>query len=68
MKSVKVRYPRMRIDKKNRKERDSFYEYCFNHCDQRFWQALSNWSGFHIRVSYDKINWEDPFYFKGRNK
>lgn len=68
MKKQQIKYLRMRIDKKNKKERESFYEYCFNHCNQRFWQALSNWSGFHIRVSYDKINWRDAYYFKERDK
>jgi len=68
MKNNKVKYQRMRVDKKNKKERENFYEYCYNHPNLRFWQALSDWSGFHIRVSYDKINWKDAFYFKGRDK
>lgn len=62
MKNPKIKYQKLRSDKKNKEARESFYEYCFNHPDQRFWQALSNWSGFHIRVSYDKKVWKDPFY------
>jgi hypothetical protein len=33
---------------------DSFVEYCHAHPDQRFWQALRNWSGWqHVLVSND---------------
>jgi len=42
----------------------SFNKYCQNHPEQRFWQALKSWSGYHfIYGSYDfPDNFEDTFY------
>lgn len=31
---------------KNKKTLESFVEYCDKHPEQRFWQALRNWSGY----------------------
>lgn len=31
---------------KGRKELLSFWIYCMEHPDERFWQALRNWSGY----------------------
>ena len=36
---------------KNRKILLDFIKYCVNHPDERFWQALRNWSGFHYIFS-----------------
>ncbi len=43
----------------------SFIRYCVKHPDERFWQALRNWSGYsfifagHMRQhSHDTFNWE----------
>ncbi len=33
-------------DSMNREVLDSFAEYCYLHPEQRFWQALRNWSGY----------------------
>lgn len=32
------------VESRNQKEIDSFVEYCLDHPEQRFWQALRNWS------------------------
>lgn len=38
---------------KNKTQLDSFVEYCTEHPEMRFWQALRNWSGRHfILASY----------------
>jgi hypothetical protein len=39
---------------RNSEQLDSLVEYCQAHRDQRFWQALRNWSGWqHVLVSND---------------
>ena len=60
---------------KNRKVLESFIEYCIAHPEQRFWQALRNWSGFgNIKVLdlsqnwLGKIDYKDTFYFEGKEK
>lgn len=63
---------------KNSKVLDSFVEYCNNHPDERFWQALRNWSGFPFIMA---TNWKagignrsihdydfDTFYFEGKRQ
>ena len=49
---------------KNKKLLASFNKHCQDHPEQRFWQALRNWSGYHfIFGSYDMPeNLEDTFY------
>jgi len=61
-------------DSKNFLVLQSFIEYCGNHPDQRFWQALRNWSEFHFiygRKLDTKPNWYDElidtFYFEGKD-
>ncbi len=51
----------------------SFARYCVEHKDQRFWQALCNWSGvqsIHIvkTLSKDAIEYIDTWYMEGKNK
>lgn len=51
---------------------DSLVEYCRAHPDQRFWQALRNWSGWqHVLVSNDSdfvlskaAGWKNPRHFQ----
>lgn len=40
-------------ENKNSKQSSAFALYCKNHPDERFWQALSNWSGKRIYSSKD---------------
>lgn len=41
----------------------SFSEYCREHPDQRFWQALVNWSGYKtIHGEKDVSHLEDLYY------
>lgn len=46
-----------------------FLDYCLKHPEQRFWQALRNWSGassIHF-VRVGKQEPEDAFYFEGKD-
>jgi len=55
-----------------------FVKYCKDNPEQRFWQALRNWSGHHVILVYNayKIgelppNHEhliDTFYWEGKNE
>lgn len=57
---------------KNKKELMSFAEYALDHPEQRFWQALRNWSGYANIIASDKvIDWDkkvkgvvDTFYIE----
>ena len=57
---------------KNRQLLTSFILYCNNHPEERFWQALRNWSGFNfVYVSNDdhlEAEPTDTFYFEGKQK
>lgn len=56
-------------DAKNSQELKSFIDYCLKNPEQRFWQALRNWSGWQfIGVSKDLKNWEDTFYWEKTKK
>lgn len=33
------------VESKNQKSLASFVDYCLEHPEERFWQALRNWSG-----------------------
>ena len=58
---------------------NSFVQYCQEHPDQRFWQALRNWSGYsflyvtkgsgHIipKDMYDTFNWEGKRHDRKEN-
>jgi hypothetical protein len=64
----------------NKKQLLSFTEYCFKHPEERFWQALRNWSGhdfiYASNVPPDQIELtpqpqnylEDTFYYQKENK
>jgi len=49
-----------------------FIRYCGKHPEQRFWQALRNWSGVkYIYISNESSGegeLKDTFYWEGRNK
>lgn len=56
------------------KELNDFFDYCYRHPKQRFWQALTNWSGAK-KIYYERFNEdvddtvaEDVFYWTGKNK
>lgn len=53
---------------KNKKLRDSFNRYLKEHPEQRFWQALRNWSGYRDiyarKINEDDFN--DTFYKEGK--
>jgi hypothetical protein len=57
---------------KNRQILDDFVHYCVLHPEQRFWQALRNWSGFSFvgvkGIVIDGNEWHDTFYFEGKDK
>ena len=37
---------------KSKKKLLDFINYCFNHPEDRFWQALRNWSGYHFILAW----------------
>lgn len=48
-----------------------FMKYCANHPDERFWQALRNWSEFgYILASHTNPDedLQDTFYWEEKNK
>jgi len=61
---------------RSRKELSSFILYCQNHPEERFWQALQNWSGYSAIMAIDKVGGRgaggivnqthNTFYIKGR--
>lgn len=55
---------------KNEKVLNSFIDYCINHPDQRFWQALRNWSGYYFIYAashmFSDEGLVDTFYLEGR--
>ncbi len=57
---------------KNRKLLMSFVNYCAKHPEERFWQALRNWSGFLFIYALEpyagRNRMIDTFYFEGKDK
>jgi hypothetical protein len=59
---------------KNIKLLKDFTNYCIKHPEQRFWQALRNWSNFYLILVCKKGHEEffedyyDTFYFEEKNK
>lgn len=53
---------------RSRKCLSSFIKYCVTHPDERFWQALKNWSGYYaIRAKdFRSMDSFDTFYFEGK--
>lgn len=60
------------MQNKNKKLLDEFVEYCNKHPEQRFWQALRNWSGWgHILVCQkwgDNDTEQDTYYWEEKDK
>lgn len=44
-----------------------FTAYCKKHPEQRFWQALRNWSGAYAIYQSDGRELKDTFYFINKN-
>lgn len=47
---------------KSKKLLESFEDYCHEHPDERFWQALRNWSEYNFIYGSNLTNFEDTFY------
>lgn len=48
---------------KNTKQLESFTKYCNEHPQERFWQALRNWSNVgYVATSTNGSLWHDTFY------
>ena len=56
---------------KNEKKLKSFTKYCEQHPDERFWQALLNWSKLPYILCSDSpppgSNVKDTFFWEGKN-
>jgi hypothetical protein len=54
---------------KNDEKLESFSKYCFEHPEERFWQALRNWAqiecggGNYIMTGNELDNLQDTFYW-----
>ena len=44
---------------KSKKQLNSFIKYCENHKEERFWQALTNWSKYNFILGSKAIDFED---------
>lgn len=60
---------------RNEKVLAEFVKYCEEHPQERFWQALRNWSGYgFVLVGHKppelpwRKDWPDTFYWEGRDK
>jgi hypothetical protein len=57
---------------KNNEVLKDFIKYCKTHPEERFWQALRNWSGYAFIWASNEKSIEpgvfDTFYFKGKDK
>ena len=64
------------VPSRNSKSLRTFVLYCLDHPEQRFWQALRNWSGERFILKADSIDFTeskfigifDTFYWEGKNK
>jgi hypothetical protein len=67
----------LQMNNQNQRTLNSFVTYCSMHPEQRFWQALRNWSGFSFVIGiepgrgslmYDmlKIGGEDTYHREGK--
>ena len=53
---------------RSQKELESFTAYCKAHPDERFWQAVRNWSGWPFIYANNNDRNYDTFYFMGRDQ
>ena len=68
----------MPSDNKNKELADDFHAYCMAHPEQRFWQALRNWSDYNFVLVADHVDLDsdDPtykgvkntFYWEGKSE
>jgi hypothetical protein len=63
MKKIKLTPDEYVKESKNYNLAFSFLEFCLNHPELRFWQALTAWTGKDITVGG-----ADPFYWTKKNK
>jgi len=49
-----------KVKSKNRKVLESFINYCIKHPELRFWQALTNWSGYYFIYASNALYDETP--------
>lgn len=63
------------MNNKNTEVLADFLNYCNQHPEQRFWQALRNWSGFQYLYKaeyhaphYLDVTYTDTFYWEGKDK
>ena len=67
-----------KVKSKNRAVLNDFIEHCVSHPDERFWQALRNWSDNHMILIFNASklgglpenqpeNIKDTFYFEGKD-
>ncbi len=57
------------VNSKNRKVLYDFVSYCIQHPEERFWQALRNWSGadfIYQASAEDGSKMVDTFYLEGK--
>jgi hypothetical protein len=52
----------------NKKLMLEFFDYCVYHQDQRFWQALRNWSGAEYIIFKKGDTESDTFYWDKKNE
>lgn len=63
------------MNSRNQSQLDSFVQYCANHPQERFWQALRNWAELAFVLSASGLNLhtnefeglEDTFYWEDKN-
>lgn len=53
------------IETRNSKLLKEFIEYCETHPEERFWQAIRNWSGAD-KILYEKGDSVDTFYWNDK--
>ena len=53
---------------RNSKLLEDFTRYCQEHPEQRFWQALRNWSGYPFVWVSDTKKTIDTFFWEGKDK
>lgn len=60
----------MRPENKNLKLLLSFFTFCANHPELRFWQALQAWSGYCQVLVIEEPEGEeiDTYYFEGKSQ
>lgn len=67
-KKIKKELPRnphkLERESRNKKSLDSFFKYCTENPEQRFFQALTNYFGFSKIGYYDGENWNDLWFME----